>query len=466
VEQKNYNKALEVNQVKIAFTGKAITAWGGMATVVGKYLEQIGFREWVEKSLPVEEHSNHGYGIYAKVVGQLFTVLAGGERFAHLGWWEPGKEVISQLFGVPRLPKAASTLTRFWGKFSSWKTLMGWGKSVRELAWQVVYWENIREDRIHLDSSVVTRYGHQEGAKKGYNPQKRGRPSHQPLLAFLGRGFVVNLWNRSGDTFSGQRAQEFLGQTLEGLGENFRLLRLLADSGFYLIEFIEWLESQGYSYIIAVPLQEVIQRQVMKVDNWRCLEVGICVGEFIFQHQDPKWSKLRRYVVVRQEIACRPEATGKQLSLFTEMEESQRYRYAVYLTDDVQSLPEQLWREYRPRATTENVIKDLKEGYGLSGYCLHKFWATEAVMLLHSLVFHNLIWALTCRILHPQPPYPQLKTLRLRYFLLPGLLGSGGGYSTLRLAVTSKKQRGKFRYWLEQLQQFPHRIHCIAVESG
>jgi len=32
----------------------------------------------------------------------------------------------------------------------------------------------------------MTRYGHQTGAKKGYNPNKRGRVSHHPLIAFFG----------------------------------------------------------------------------------------------------------------------------------------------------------------------------------------------------------------------------------------------------------------------------------------
>jgi len=31
----------------------------------------------------------------------------------------------------------------------------------------------------------MTRYGVQEGAKKGYNPTKRGRVSLHPLIAFI-----------------------------------------------------------------------------------------------------------------------------------------------------------------------------------------------------------------------------------------------------------------------------------------
>ena len=38
---------------------------------------------------------------------------------------------------------------------------------------------------LDLDSTIITRYGNQQGAKKGYNPKKPGRNSHHPLIAFV-----------------------------------------------------------------------------------------------------------------------------------------------------------------------------------------------------------------------------------------------------------------------------------------
>jgi len=38
---------------------------------------------------------------------------------------------------------------------------------------------------LDLDSIVLTRYGFQQGAARGYNPSKRGRASHHPLMAFV-----------------------------------------------------------------------------------------------------------------------------------------------------------------------------------------------------------------------------------------------------------------------------------------
>ena len=43
---------------------------------------------------------------------------------------------------------------------------------------------NIGPVTVDFDSTVMTREGRQPGAALGYNPNRRGRHSHHPLLAF------------------------------------------------------------------------------------------------------------------------------------------------------------------------------------------------------------------------------------------------------------------------------------------
>ena len=105
-------------------------------------------------------------------------------------------------------------MTRFWNKISSQALAEKLGDASRKLAFVIIRHEGIKEDNLNFDSSVFTRYGNQEGAKRGYNPKERGRPSHHPLLAFLGSGYIVNLWNRSGNTGAGQGIIDFFNQTL------------------------------------------------------------------------------------------------------------------------------------------------------------------------------------------------------------------------------------------------------------
>ncbi len=204
----------------------------------------------------------------------------------------------------------------------------------------------------------------------------------------------------------------------------------------------------------------------MPRDRWRAIAEGIEVADFWFEHLDAKWTQPRRYVVVRQETTRRPKAAGKQPSLFKDLDEWKSYRFNAMITDDETSPPEAVWQEYRPRSCDENVVKDLKEGYGFSGFCLHGFWATEAVMVMNALVLHNLIHYLNRTLLSGGGSVAQLKTLRAKWFIIPALLGRSGRTAVLRLGVGERRRRAKITYLLHQIERLPWRLNCNAVDGG
>jgi len=222
MEPQEHNSSIRVGQVFVEFTKKPVSAWAGLATLVGGLLERIGFRSWVEEALPVCETSNNACGAYSKMLSHVLTVFAGGERFGHMQWWRHGVEVFERAFEVKRFAKASTSLTRFWNKFDSQAKSEAWSERARDFANQVLGWARVTQGNLNLDSTVLTRYGKQEGARKGYNPKKRGRLSHHPLLAFVSAGYVVNFWNRSGDASSGQDCASFFRTDCRGLGPPFR----------------------------------------------------------------------------------------------------------------------------------------------------------------------------------------------------------------------------------------------------
>ena len=466
MKQEQCKKDCRVNQVKIEFTNKPITAWGGMACQIGKFLEVINFRGWVENHIPITEISPNAKGVYEKVLGQLLTVLAGGSRFGHLSWWGHGIEVISKVFAVEWLPQSASTLTRFWGKIKTQGMAEKTGDAGRQLARTVWEWESIKEDNLNFDSSVLTRYGDQEGAEMGYNPKKHGRKSHHPILAFLGSGYIANLWNRSGNVSSAHQIIEFFDQTVASLGPAFRIKRILCDSGFFMTQFMAYLETLKHLYIMAAPMSRFLQKRIMRIQDWRRLSWGIDIAEFEMEIGEGKQKALRRFVVARQDSGLKPKATGKQLSLFKELEGLKDYRFSAMVTNDRALPAEEVWREYRTRAKDENIFKDLKEGYGFSAFNLDKFWATEAVMVMNALVFHNLVHYLNRNILNPNQSQKQLKTLRAQHFILPAQLGNSAGAWVLRLGVRGQKLRGRIRYILEKIMLIPHRLNGNAVAAA
>jgi len=251
------------------------------------------------------------------------------------------------------------------------------------------------------------------------------------------------------------------------LGRHFQVRRVLCDSGFYLVDFIEYLENKGYSYILSVPVTPPIQRQIAQVSTWKPIEEGLEVGEFFFEHADAKWTRPRRYVVVRQHVETRPDAPGKhgkQMTLFEQYEELGRYRYSVFITNEHDLPAVDVWREYRPRASDENVLKDLKEGLGLGAFNVDSFWATEAILVTTTLVCYNLLHFLDTQLLNRNQGAHQAKTIRHTWFILPGQLGNSGGSYRLRIAVKAGNVRAKLARVLSEIPRLPHRLNCIALQ--
>ena len=453
-----------VGQVQITFTHKQLTALGGACAVVGKFLDRIRFREWVLAHVPVEEHSPNAKGIYEKVLALLLTSLTGGTRFSHVMWWSHGMEGLKACFGVMWLPQATSVLTRFFGKFQQ-RHNEAMRSAAASLAGQLIEAEAITEDTLILDSTVCERYGAQDGARKGYNPKKPGRPSHHPLKAGLGSGYVVNLWNRRGDTHTAHQAITFYRQTRLGLPASVRIGWTLADSGFGEEGFLEHLEAEGERYVVALRLTAYVQNAIFGIKNWRAIDLGLEVAEVTVALST--WKRARRLVVIRQHVPTRPKASGKQPLLFRELEEHREYRYSVLVTNDTALPPEEIWRTYRPRANEENAIKELKEGYGWHEFNVHSFWGTEAAMLLIGMVCYNLIHHLNrCVLRTAGEGLARLKTLRLKVLAIPAVYGSGGGRPTLRLGVQDSSLRAKIRYWLHRINALDLRLfNCNALAT-
>lgn len=96
-----------------------------------------------------------------------------------------------------------------------------------------------------LDSTVVTTFGHQDGAEVGYNPRYRGKRSYNPLLCIEANS--ASRWDaelRAGNTGTGDGGVELLDPGFANLPPDIREIRARADAGFAFNPVLEALESQ------------------------------------------------------------------------------------------------------------------------------------------------------------------------------------------------------------------------------
>ena len=422
----------------ISYTSKEITPWGGMV-FLKQMLEKIGFRKLVENNsdLPVSG-SNRGYKTVTIVEGFITSIWCGANRFLHTEVTRHDA-ALGKIFQWKNTP-GQDTYKRFFSKFSQ-----ATNQKVSDYFYSW-FFENVKFDNftLDIDSSVMTRYGEQEGAKKGYNPSKRGRASHHPLIAFIADvKLVANMWLRSGNTSSANNFLSFLEDTLSKLkNKTIGLIRL--DSGFFQSDILDYLEEKVMNYVVAVKFSQPIQRLIHASENWIVLDTGIEICEQIYQSDS--WQKPRRIVVVRQRIKDRPKAPGKQLVLFAEEEIYRNYRYSAYVTN--LNLPAaEIWRLYRGRGDAENRIKELKYDFGFDSFNLNDFFATEAA-LTFAMIAYNLMSLFRMFVLQ-EKTQKTLSTLRYRTFAIGAYFEKVNDRLVLKIALNKKR-----RAWFSGLWNF------------
>ncbi len=366
--------------MELEFIDEEITAYGGLA-ILKQMMTKSGFIDKLEHlPLPVQK-SNRGYSPIQLFVQFMAGVWCGANRFSQLDVTRMDRS-IQRMFGWDKMPEHKA-FQRYFGKFDMSSTYSVFSNLYR---W---FFDNLKFDNftLDIDSSVITRYGEQEGAKKGYNKHKPGRKSQHPIIAFVSEiEMVANFWLRSGDAHTANNFKAFLEETLSFFGrKKIGLLRL--DSGFYDKNIFDYLEQQDVAidYIVAVPMYVSIQRKIAAQKTWLHIKEGIEIAEFEYKAQD--WVKGRRMIVVRQKIAKHPKAVGKQLSLFEDDYELNGYRYTCYITTLKLSAAD-IWRLYRGRANCENRIKELKYDYGLDKMNQDGFDGTEACLLLMTIAYN------------------------------------------------------------------------------
>ena len=421
---------------ELSFTDKEITPWGGMV-FLKQMLDKIGFQEQIKNcdALPASQ-SNNSYKKEVLLESFITSIWCGANRFLHTEITRSDR-ALGKIFDWEKVP-GQDAYKRYFGKFTQ-SINQEVGHHFFSYFFQSLH---LNYFTLDIDSSVITRYGQQEGANKGYNPKKKGRNSHHPIIAFVNDvKMVANFWLRSGNSSSANNFVGFLEDTLSVFGDKkVGLVRL--DSGFFSKDIMDYLEQKQLKYIVAAKFTHPIQHLIDKQDFWIQVDDGVEICDK--QYQANTWQEPRRIVVVRQKISRRPQATGRTLSLFPDDEIHRNYRYSAYITNNEYAATD-VWRNYRQRGDAENRIKELKADFGADSFNLKGFYPTEAA-LIFSMIAYNLMSIFRMFVLQ-EKTQKTLSTLRYRTFAIGAYFEKAGDTIKLKIALTKKRRKWFVGIW-------------------
>jgi hypothetical protein len=262
---------------------------------------------------------------------------------------------------------------------------------------------------LDIDSTVKPLYGHQEGAVKGYNPGKPGRPSHVYHTYFAANiRLVLDVEVQAGNQTASSYAQPEFWKYIDSLPAEARPALVRGDCGWGTERMMTEAEERKTQYLFKLKQSSKVKRLIQQAfsrqdwvsagQGWKGVEAELLLTG---------WSRQRRVIVLRRRIPDEPlleenkrladTTPDQQLALgFVEMvKDGPLHEYAVLVT----SLPDEilgLGQHYRDRSDAENNFDELKNQWAWSGFTTHDLKRCQIMARTIALVYNW--WSLFTRL--------------------------------------------------------------------
>lgn len=417
-------ESIRNGELPIEYTSKPLSGWGGLSLMF-EYLEQIGFNDQLRDAVKEVKMSNNRVEGFDSILTFLVTVLIGGSRFAHIQRVFHD-EVVRRIVGAKRLG-SEDTVRRFFLSLSA--------SEAEDLYTSLQRFSNAlllahtSEDVLDLDSTILERYGQQQGVAKGYHSSRGAQRSHHPLLAMLVRAKHIPLvWLRAGGASTLRGGAEFVEELLARLPAGFRITAVRGDSGFFSEQYLRLFEQKELRYIIPIRMQPPVKRFVASIaeGQWQKLDELHDIADV--RYAGPGWMQPRRVLAFRKKL----KSDGSN-QLF----DAPSYELGALVTS-LELSARECSDFYDQRGECENTIKEFKNDFGARGFSLAKFTPTEAAFRLISVLF-NLVSEFKRHVL--RDPSLTLNTIRSRVFVIGAVLGRAARKVILRLGIRHPKHR-------------------------
>jgi hypothetical protein len=273
---------------------------------------------------------------------------------------------------------------------------------------------------VDIDSTIDEVHGQKKaGAAFGYT-KKLG---YHPVLATRAdTGEILHARMRKGSANTQRGTKRFIEELVPRLrraGATGEIV-MRFDSGFWSNETIAVLGRLGVHYTMAVRTRtQVLAREIAGIAEDAWTEIDYPEGG---RAEVAECTYKGRRLIVR-----RTRLVGPQAALWPD------WRHFAFLTDLERSAAE-LDAFHRHHAVVELAIDDLKEGAGME-HCPSGNFSANGAWLCCAVLAHNLMrWtAALGDLVDEHQTLVVARTLRTRYFAVPGRLVNRSGRPTLRM---------------------------------
>lgn len=321
---------------------------------------------------------------------------------------------------------------------------------------------------LDVDVTVKPLFGHQEGAVKGYNPHKPGRPCHTYHTYMIGNlRLILDVEVKPGNQGNSSHSLPGLMTLLERLPDGSKPQFIRGDCDWGTDKTMTEMEQSDYRYLFKMKKTKCVKELIYKSHgqgNWRHFKAGWEAKEASLKLMG--WNQARRVVIVRRQLSKSDDLVleyqqqgQQQLAFLDGPEDMKAFEYSVLVTN-LESDVISIVQHYRDRADCENNFDELKNHWGWGGFTTQKVKSCRFISRIIALIYNW--WTLFVRLANPDTHWEAV-TSRPLLLSSVGRLTETGRQKTIKITSQHSAQDTLKEAWL-RIGSFFNQLKRIAPQ--
>ena len=347
------------------------------------------FKDWVDDA-PLSYKSNNAPDKKDILGTLLLSVLSGHKRYTHMNEIS-GDEVSAEILDLNKVCSEDST--RRGVKRMDENDALNWLNHHLKKSWEPM---TAYDWILDIDSTVKPVFGHQEGAKIGYNPSYKGRPSYSYHSYFIANiRICLGIEVRSGNEHGGSFALPKLFDLIDSMAEENRPFLIRGDVSYGSDNMMRECENRLIRYLFKLKMSSGAKNLIRDIEhsnpNWANAGQGWQGYKTTIQLQG--WQQKREALILRRQHKSKKAVVtkaieDKQPTLFPELIEDEKapeWEYCVLVTNLNRSVLE-IAQHYRDRGDCENNYDEKKNQWGWGGFTTQDLASTRIMAAIIALI--------------------------------------------------------------------------------
>ena len=426
---------------KLQSTNEKLTPRTGVA-IFGEYLKGINLESLCNTNLPLAKHPN-GYTPFEFIYPLILMLHSGGRVLDDI------KEIrldtaLSTLLKMDNIP-TASAFTKYLHKH---KTIGEDG--IRKINKQFLkrFLKSIKSEELILDIDATFIEAHKNTAKWSY----KNAPGYMPMVGHINGGYVIDVDFKEGNEAPASKNLEFIKQCQGQLPIGVKFDRFRADSASYQAAIFNHCDKENILFTVTAKKNKNVFDSIkdIKDDTWQFFSKREKVSEFTHTMQDT--DNAFRMIVIKKDITPILPTMEEYISDEVMMQYQDEIYYCI-ATNDNDLSSEEIIKLHRQRGeTSENKIKELKNGFNMSYLPTSNTLANAFYFAIGTLAYN--LFLLFKQILDSNMQKHTVKTIRYKLYNIAGKVVSHAREITLKVNEQFKEllQNIRYRAYEESLQ--------------